>query len=171
MSTNIHMLLEERVDGAWQQAKALVPNPDFGECGLRSATLRFVPVTAVTAQSYGFYGLIGNVRNMGVQPLDYGRGIPEDISVAVTEHAGAASASLVYLGESWFNYLSLRELVADDKYWSQTTLWFDGTNEVPVSYAEISGYFFYEFNPALVRYATNYRLDLDDVRLVFGFDR
>jgi hypothetical protein len=182
MGTDIHLMLEVRRGGKWETVNdALIPNHWYREDGQHEWEKdKMIPVSEGGPRNYDAFAILGDVRNGtgfagikagdGFTPLSSRRGIPEDTEKIVVYASDSEEDEdceiTAYLGEHSFSWLTLRELVADDAYWNQSTLSYGHV----ATYKEAAGYYYSQFIPALVEYAEERELSLDDVRLVFGFD-
>lgn len=172
MGCDIHQYVEAKQDGRWIEVKPLVKNPYYEKGSTWDFTANeFVPVSEARPRNYDAFAILGDVRNGrgfggwatgdGFKPIAAHRGLPADVSRTVQAESDGWNGD----GHS-HNWLTLRELVADDAYWNQTTIQYgnDATYKVHASW------YYSVLIPALVEWATSKDLSLDDVRLVFWFD-
>lgn len=125
MGTDIHLMLEVRRGGKWELATdALIPNHWYRkDAKYEWETQEMIPLSEGGPRNYDAFAILGDVRNGhgfagiktgdGFAPLSSGRGLPDDLSQIVDPDA-------VNWGHS-HSYLTLRELVADDNYWNQSS--------------------------------------------------
>ena len=137
MGTDIHTRLEVLRNGTWEIVKdCMVPNPYYRE-GAEGEWMRekIRSVSEGGPRNYDAFAILGDVRNGtgfagsktgdGFKPLSSRRGMPEGaarLDEPFDDEEDNDAYEIGYLGDHSFSWLTLRELIADDNYWNQSTL-------------------------------------------------
>lgn len=120
MGCDIHLRVEQKVNGAWTPAEKMVPNKYAGEEGEPA----MLPERFYSERNYDLFAILAGVRNGrgfagcdtgdGFNPIAEERGLPKDVSDAVREESDGWGCD----GHS-HSWLTLAEILAFD--WTQTT--------------------------------------------------
>jgi len=157
MGTDIHLRVQfKNSKDHWEFVESKIPSKYDGTQE---------PEEWYDTRNYRVFAILANVRNgYGFAGIPYSRplnfisepkGLPKDLE-----------------NEEFFDmlhscsWLSLKELLEFN--WEQTMQFFaDGVTQ---TYAEVSHGFYSQFIPRLVNFAITQGIDIDNVRIVFGFD-
>lgn len=102
MGWDIHIVAEYFKDGAWHLSDIEVPAD------------RNYWAFAVLANVCNGYGFAGVDRGDPVIPIDEPRGLPVDLSNELSQALDSQDENAIYLGDDYFSYLTLRELMDYD---------------------------------------------------------
>jgi len=151
MGTDIHMAVEVRKDGVWQNVtpfrNGYTPEPEYYE-------ERNYDLFAILADVRNGYGFAGVVTSSGFVPLDQPRGIPPNASDDVRKWCEG--------GDHSHSYCTVAELLAYD--WTRM-VFKPGNPGGEVPYYACCRCFLSETMPMLWRLGAP-----EDVRIVFWFD-
>lgn len=185
MGCDIHLIAQVRQGDQWVTTETERPC----HCVKQETPGKFVGYGGVTydcfdcygtlvrgsydSRSYDTFAILANVRNSvhgyKLIPISDARGLPEDLRKPENTNGNPFSPNYYdgegdeyiegkWMGDHSYSWLSLRELV-EYPHWHEIV---PGTEETA---AEHTGNFYSDFLPALVELG-----DLDNVRIVFGFD-
>lgn len=157
MGTDIHPVVERRVDGAWQVVKA--PGGRY-----EHNTIAY----SLSDRNYFLFGVLAGLRNYDVTPIAEPRDLPPDLSFDpqswdehVDDDGDWDEDDDRWLGEHSFSWVTLREL---DEYPWETAIKADGWEDAFRDGSPMT-FFLRDVMPWLRSLGPP-----DDVRLVFGFD-
>lgn len=168
MSCNIHSVLQvQGASGHWStKVPPLVMRHRDTTLGDDHCYHYLKGLEPIWQQNYDLYAILADVRNDEKNPFDpisEPRGLPDDFYRWDDEPR--CESSLVHLGDHSFSWLTAYDLVSPPErpgYWGQERNGETYKEAVPVMCEKII--------PGLLLFAAKHQVELDRVRIVFGFD-